>query len=489
MKRIIGLILAVLFLTGASVVTEQTQFLDDSGKPIVNGSIYIGVKDADPEVSPITIYSDRELTSILANPQTTDSFGRATNKIWVPGRYSIKVENSAGAQKFIDLDAGESEEGGITNLTNVLGANTITAEGVPAITVYTDRQIYSFTVASANTGAVTLNIDSLGAKTVKRMDDGEAIASGEFQPDMIVNVQYNSAHDVMSWLNMPRSVTGPNGAVVDGRVPAFSGTSGVKVVDSGKLAADVVESSESSTTDTNVVLFDGPGGKTVQEPATTPTDGLVLSWLSGVADWREISRVEVFTSSGTYDVGANTSTVFAIVIGSGAGGGATDNNASSVAGGGGAGAFKASVVTVTPGGTVTVTVGAAGSGGAGGGANGGNGAQSAFGGLQADGGTGGLGAVGGATGTGGAGASATAGAESGSMVFGQSGTDGSDGSGSNGGNGGCHFFMDFGFGPGGAGATNGGAATHPGCAGGGSGASGGNNDGGSGAAGLVVVFS
>jgi len=63
-------------------IDERTQFVDDAGNPIVNGSIYIGLQNADPVANPITIFSDRALTVPIANPQLTDSEGRSVNKIW-----------------------------------------------------------------------------------------------------------------------------------------------------------------------------------------------------------------------------------------------------------------------------------------------------------------------------------------------------------------------------------------------------------------------
>jgi len=90
-----------------SVIDENTQFVDSGGKPIVNGFIYIGIQSLDPILNPITIYSDRALTIILANPQNTDADGRSVNKIWIPDFYSMKIEDENNVQKLLDLDLGE----------------------------------------------------------------------------------------------------------------------------------------------------------------------------------------------------------------------------------------------------------------------------------------------------------------------------------------------------------------------------------------------
>lgn len=101
----------------ASLLNENQAFLDDDGEPIVNGKIYIGAEGLDPITNPISIYSNRELTTSLSNPQSTDSFGRSVNKIWIMDKYSIQVNDEEGIQRYQDLDAGNaltdlSESGG-----------------------------------------------------------------------------------------------------------------------------------------------------------------------------------------------------------------------------------------------------------------------------------------------------------------------------------------------------------------------------------------
>ena len=97
----------------ASLIDEHTQFQDEAGQPIVNGKIYIGTQNLDPVTNPITIYSDRGLTTTISNPQATDANGRAVNKIWVPGTYSIRVDDSSDVQQYQELDAGTSADSDI----------------------------------------------------------------------------------------------------------------------------------------------------------------------------------------------------------------------------------------------------------------------------------------------------------------------------------------------------------------------------------------
>ncbi|RLA59394.1 MAG: hypothetical protein DRQ89_14130, partial [Epsilonproteobacteria bacterium] len=124
------------FTTGAempSLIDENTQFVDSAGLPIVAGKLYIGLQNTDPTLNAITIYSDRALTTAIANPQTLDADGRSTNKIWVSGKYSMRVDDSDDVQQYQELDNGETSQTGISLLENVSGSDTITADGVSTV--------------------------------------------------------------------------------------------------------------------------------------------------------------------------------------------------------------------------------------------------------------------------------------------------------------------------------------------------------------------
>lgn len=184
----------------ASKLDENTQFVDTAGVPLNAGKIYIGTVDLAPKTNTITIYSDRELTTTISNPQTLGSDGRPTNKIWIPGKYSLLVEDTDEVQQLIDLDAGETESTGISTLESVSGSDTITASGTTAVAAYVDKQVYIFKAVSINTGAVTLNIDSVGAQAIVKNFD-QAIVAAEFEANQVVAVIYNSTNTNFEWVN------------------------------------------------------------------------------------------------------------------------------------------------------------------------------------------------------------------------------------------------------------------------------------------------
>lgn len=180
---------------------EWAQWTDASGTPLSSGKLYIGTVNLAPRTNLITIYSDRDLTVPIANPQTLDAYGKATTRIFIPGKYSYAVDDSAAVQVEIALDAGASGDTGTTSLDNVLGTNTITASGeATTVTEYNDKEVYSLKIANTNTDAVTFNFDGVGAKAgVKNFD--QPIAPGDFTQFQIIRVQYNSTSDNFAWVD------------------------------------------------------------------------------------------------------------------------------------------------------------------------------------------------------------------------------------------------------------------------------------------------
>jgi len=194
----------------SAFIAENTQFLNDSGKPIVAGFLYIGTQNLDPKLNPIPIFSDRELTVVLANPQTLDADGRSTNKIWIPGRYSMKVEDSNNVQELQELDNGEDANAGNTLLINVSGTNIIKADASPAITALINAQIYSLTPVNTNTGATTLEIGTTPITAINL--NGAALSGGELQADISTLLIHNSTRSVFDLQSVP-SITFTTGDV------------------------------------------------------------------------------------------------------------------------------------------------------------------------------------------------------------------------------------------------------------------------------------
>lgn len=109
----------------------------------------------------------------------TATSGSGTYAAW-----SISAAANGGAT-LADVQAGA-----VTWLGSVAGTNTITASATPALAAYAAGQRFAFAAANASTGAVTLNINSLGAKDVTR-DGTNALRDGDIAAGAIVHVIYD----------------------------------------------------------------------------------------------------------------------------------------------------------------------------------------------------------------------------------------------------------------------------------------------------------
>lgn len=88
-----------------------------------------------------------------------------------------------------------SQEGGRYAMAS--GTNTLTAALSPAPTSYAAGLAVDLDIVNANTGAVTLNLNTLGAKNVVNYD-GAALVAGELQAGMIARLVYDGTQFVYS---------------------------------------------------------------------------------------------------------------------------------------------------------------------------------------------------------------------------------------------------------------------------------------------------
>ena len=111
----------------SAIINENTQYVDTAGNPLVDGKIYIGISDSDPVLNPTPIFSDRELSLPLANPQPIDADGRAANKMWISGRYSLQVDDVNAVLQYQELDNGT-------------GSGNAAGDVIPAVDVVIDLE-------------------------------------------------------------------------------------------------------------------------------------------------------------------------------------------------------------------------------------------------------------------------------------------------------------------------------------------------------------
>lgn len=137
--------------------------------------------------------------------------------------------SGAAAPSTID-DAGRALQGAVTREWN-WRSYTITATGTADVKVltysvapaaYYNGQRFAFIANTTNTGSATLNVNSLGAKTIKKDVSGTltALSASDMTAGMFVEVAYNSSDNSFVWVNSKTSLPQSLGT---GDSPQFAG--------------------------------------------------------------------------------------------------------------------------------------------------------------------------------------------------------------------------------------------------------------------------
>jgi hypothetical protein len=466
-----------------------TFVINSAGQPVVTGTV---------------------ISSTAFNALTADLATGLSTALTKDGQTTPTANLPMGTFKFTGLSAGSAatDSANIAQVQNsfgsfltVSGTDTITATVSPALTAYASGQMFAFVAANTNTGAVTINISTLGAKAITK-NGNTALSAGDLTANYLFVIVYDGTQF---------------------QVVGVSATTFTNLTISGVLT---LSGADVQLTSSGTGAWKMPVGTTGQRP--TGASGLIrLNSTIGEPEWYD--AVNAVWSP--FRIGPAYTVNYLVVGGGGGGGGGTSGT--SEGGGGGAGGLLTSSVSVTSGTSYLMTVGAGGSGGPAGSNRGTVGSNSLFTGvataigggfgaadLAGGGPNGGAGGSGGGSGTGGSVTSGTVGqgnnggsgvvagaggggGASAAGVNGSTGVGGNGGAGSSssisgaavtyaGGGGGAGTVTSGVGGAGGGGSSIINAAATPGTAnlGGGGGGANGNstsNAGGNGGAGVVII--
>lgn len=109
----------------------------------------------------------------------------------MPEGMAPSAVNDAGRDMMAEIRLlGDLARGPLHLLTSVSGSDTIVGTATPAIAAYAAGQRFAFIAAGSNTGATTLNVNSVGAVAIKKGTASAALASGDIPSGALVEVMY-----------------------------------------------------------------------------------------------------------------------------------------------------------------------------------------------------------------------------------------------------------------------------------------------------------
>lgn len=292
--------------------------------------------------------------------------------------------------------AAQVQDGSITYLTTVAGTDTITAVAALSMTALAAGQTFRFISAGANTTAVTININGIGAKSITK-NGTSALVANDIVSGSLVTINYDGTRF---------QIVGPPSVAVI-RSPRTANTI-LGLSDNGTLI-DITSGTFSQTITLAATLGagwnvwyrnSGTGYVTITPTSPDTCDGLTSFIMypgeerrftnSGTALFSEIITPAYLTLTTTTAViippGYSAYDVECIGAGAGGGGGQGAAGGAIRQGGSGAGGGarpKRTISGIAAGTSVTATIGAGGNGGAGGisgaGSNGTAGGNTTFG--------------------------------------------------------------------------------------------------------------
>jgi hypothetical protein len=179
--------------------------------------------------------------------------GRTVTDAMVPSDVNNAFQGTAGEiAEFRDDIGGKQSTAG--------SSNTYTLTTNATISSYADGQMVSFVANHSNTGAATLNVDSVGAKAIRKLNDA-AVASGDILQNAHYMVQYdasaNSAAGAWLLLNptLPNTHTHALSAITDSGALAALDT-----VDTAQIDDNAVSlAKQAGGTANRLQGFDGSG--------------------------------------------------------------------------------------------------------------------------------------------------------------------------------------------------------------------------------------
>ena len=167
------------------------QFFDDNGDPLAGGLLYVYEAGT---TTPVITYTTQLGTVNNTNPIVLDAGGRTPNEIWVSGgvlyKFALYDSNNVLIGGPYDNIPAIDDPTVFNSLITVTGTNTLIGTSVPPITGYTTGATYSFFPPNTNTGAVTIDIDGLGAKEIL-YDSSTSLVSGAIQAGKVVLIEYD----------------------------------------------------------------------------------------------------------------------------------------------------------------------------------------------------------------------------------------------------------------------------------------------------------
>jgi len=234
-----------------------------------NGSGTYNLPAGNPVVTGTTISSTttnntfNDIATALTGSLSADGQTTPTGNLPMGGFAHTGVADATVRAQY--GTAGQIQDSAFTYLTSASGTNAMTATASLGMSAYVTGQRFFFVAPSTNTGACTLNINSIGVKSVTKQGT-TALVAGEIVSGAVIQVVYDGTQ--FQLLNPVASANVSSfSAGSTGLTPSTATTGAVTLA--GTLAVANGGTGLATLTANNVMLGNGTSTPSFVAPSTT----------------------------------------------------------------------------------------------------------------------------------------------------------------------------------------------------------------------------
>ena len=281
-----------------------------------NGSGIYSLAAGNPVVTGATISSTwsnatlNDIATALTGSIAADGQTTITNNLPM-GNYA-HTGVAAATVRTMYATAGQVQDSAFTFLTSPSGTNTMTATASLGMSAYATGQRFFFVAPATNTGACTLNINSIGIKSITKLGT-TALVSGDITSGAIIQVVYDGTE--FQLLNPP---TLPSGVITMWSGSIASIPSGWYLCDGTNGTPNLRDRFIVGAGSTYAVAATGGSADAIVVSHThTVTDpghnhGLIYNIDSGTNGNTPVSALGVSNRTGTVQIASNTATGYGL---------------------------------------------------------------------------------------------------------------------------------------------------------------------------------
>lgn len=156
-----------------------------------------------------------DIATEITNSLPRDGQAAPTANIPMGGYKLTNMGN--GSARTDSASLGQIQDSAYLWLSSVSGSDTITATVTPNATAYAAGQSFWFVAAGTNTGAVTININSIGAKSITKQGS-TVLGAGDIVANAVYQITYDGTRFQLMSANVGGLLTGSGYTMATGKV-------------------------------------------------------------------------------------------------------------------------------------------------------------------------------------------------------------------------------------------------------------------------------